>query len=195
MKEKVIFDTNTLRNPEINKFLGNRKELELFVQDAEIIIPLTVVEEIKRQKRTKLKSNKDSFISNPFHRLREINEEETKAFDIDAYIEKLIDEETISFEIIDIKNNDVLPLIKELAISKQPPFEPKDDTDKGFKDALIYFSVLEYLQEIPDKYVFLCAKDNRLGEAFKDNPNVIVVKDYEEFKQYSVSHKKRYCKK
>ena len=66
MKEKVIFDTNTLRNPEINKFLGNRKELELFVQDAEIIIPLTVVEEIKRQKRTKLKSNKDSFISNPF---------------------------------------------------------------------------------------------------------------------------------
>lgn len=187
MKEKVIFDTNTIRNPEINKFLGNRKELELFVQDADIIIPLTVVEEIKRQKRTKLKSNKDSFISNPFHRLREINEEETKAFDIDAYIEKLIDEETISFEIIDIKNNDVLPLIKELAISKQPPFEPKDDTDKGFKDALIYFSVLEYLQEIPDKYVFLCAKDNRLGEAFKDNPNVIVVKDYEEFKQYSVS--------
>lgn len=187
MKEKVIFDTNTVRNPEINKFLGNRKELELFVQDADIIIPLTVVEEIKRQKRTKLKSNKDSFISNPFHRLREINEEETKAFDIDAYIEKLIDEETISFEIIDIKNNDVLPLIKELAISKQPPFESKDDTDKGFKDALIYFSVLEYLQEIPDKYVFLCAKDNRLGEAFKDNPNVIVVKDYEEFKQYSVS--------
>lgn len=187
MKEKVIFDTNTIRNPEINKFLGNRKEIELFVQDADIIIPLTVVEEIKRQKRTKLKSNKDSFISNPFHRLREINEEETKAFDIDVYIEKLFDEETISFEIIDIKNNDVLPLIKELAISKQPPFEPKDDTDKGFKDALIYFSVLEYLQEIPDKYVFLCAKDNRLGEAFKDNPNVIVVKDYEEFKQYSVS--------
>ena len=187
MKEKVIFDTNTIRNPEINKFLGNRKELELFVQDADIIIPLTVVEEIKRQKRTKLKSNKDSFISNPFHRLREINEEETKAFDIDVYIEKLFDEETISFEIIDIKNNDVLPLIKELAISKQPPFEPKDDTDKGFKDALIYFSVLEYLQEIPAKYVFLCAKDNRLEEAFKDNPNVIVVKDYEEFKQYSVS--------
>lgn len=187
MKEKVIFDTNTVRNTEINTFFGGRKELELFVQDADIIIPFTVVEEIKRQKRVALKSKKDSFISNPFHKLRGINEEDTKSFDIDAYIQKLIDEETIPFEVIDLKSNEVLPLIKELAILKKPPFEESDGTDKGFKDALIYFSVLEYLQDFPQKYVFVCAKDNRLGEAFKNNPSVIVIKDYKEFKQYSIS--------
>lgn len=187
MKEKVIFDTNTIRNTEINTFFGGRKELELFVQDADIIIPFTVVEEIKRQKKAVLKSKRDSFVSNPFHRLRGINEVDTKSFDIDAYIQKLIDEETIPFEVIDLKSNDVLPLIKELAIAKQPPFEEADGTDKGFKDALIYFSVLEYLQEVPNKYIFVCAKDNRLGEAFKNNPNVFVVKDYNEFKQHSIS--------
>jgi hypothetical protein len=187
MKEKVIFDTNTIRNTEINTFFGGRNELELFVQDADIIIPFTVVEEIKRQKKAVLKSKKDSFISNPFHRLREVDEEETKLFDIDAYIEKLIDEETIPFHIIDVKNNEVLPQIKELALLKKAPFEPSDNTDKGFKDALIYFSVLEYLQEIPNKHVFVCAKDNLLGEAFKNNPNVFVVKDYNEFKQLSIS--------
>lgn len=187
MKEKVIFDTNTIRNTEINTFFGGRKELELFVQDADIIIPFTVVEEIKRQKKAVLKSKRDSFVSNSFHRLRGINELDTKSFDIDAYIQKLIDEETIPFEVIDLKSNDVLPLIKELAIAKQPPFEEADGTDKGFKDALIYFSVLEYLQEVPNKYIFVCAKDNRLGEAFKNNPNVFVVKDFNEFKQHSIS--------
>ena len=187
MRDKVIFDTNTIRNTEINTFFGGRKELELFVQDADIIIPFTVVEEIKRQKKAVLKSKRDSFVSNPFHKLRGINEVDTKSFDIDAYIQKLIDEETIPFEVIDLKDNNVLPLIKELAIAKQPPFEEADGTDKGFKDALIYFSVLEYLQEVPNKYVFVCAKDNRLGEAFKNNPNVFVVKDYSEFKQHSIS--------
>lgn len=187
MKEKVIFDTNTIRNTEINTFFGGRPELELFIQDADIIIPFTVVEEIKRQKKAVLKSKRDSFVSNPFHKLQGINEVDTNSFDIDAYIQKLIDEETIPFEVIDLKSNDVLPLIKELAITKQPPFEAGDNTDKGFKDALIYFSVLEYLQEVPNKYVFVCAKDNRLGEAFKNNPNVFVVKDYSEFKQHSIS--------
>lgn len=187
MKEKVIFDTNTVRNTEINTFFGGRKELELFVQDADIVIPFTVVEEIKRQKRVSLLSKKDSFLSNPFHKLSGIKEEDTKSFDIDAYIQKLIDEETIPFDVIDLKSNEVLPQIKELALLKKAPFEPSDNTDKGFKDALIYFSVLEYLQEIPNKYVFVCAKDNLLGEAFKNNPSVIVIKDYREFKQYSIS--------
>jgi hypothetical protein len=187
MKEKVIFDTNTTHNTEVNTFLGNRKELELFAQDADILVPYTVLEEIKRQKKVSLINKKNSFISNPFHKLVGIKEEDTKLFDIDNYIQKLIDQETIPFDVIDLKSNDVLPLIKELAISKLPPFEANDNTDKGFKDALIYFSVLEYLQEVPNKYVFVCAKDNRLGEAFKNNPNVFVVKDYIEYKQHSIS--------
>jgi hypothetical protein len=187
MKEKVIFDTNTLRNPEINTFFGNRKELELFTQDADIVIPYVAIEEIRRQKKVILKSKKDGFLNNPFHRLIGIDEENTRLFDIDAYIQKLLDEETFKFDVIDLKSNDVLPLIKELALLKKPPFEDADNTDKGFKDALIYFSVLEYLQEVDNKYVFVCAKDNRLGDAFRDHPNIFYIKNYEEFKQHSIS--------
>ena len=53
MKEKVIFDTNIVRNTDINTFLGGRTELEQFLQDVDIVIPETVVQEIKRQKKTK----------------------------------------------------------------------------------------------------------------------------------------------
>lgn len=187
MKEKVIFDTNTIRNPEMNHFLGNRTELEQFSQVADIVIPYVAIEEIKRQKRNTIKSKKDSFIGNPFHNLFGLQAEITKAFDIDAYIDKLLSEETFKFEVIDLKSNEVLPQIKELALLKKPPFEESDNTDKGFKDALIYFSVLEYLQEVENKYVFVCAKDNRLGDAFKDHPNIFYIKNYDEFKQYSVS--------
>jgi rRNA-processing protein FCF1 len=187
MKEKVIFDTNTVRNTETNNFLGGRIELERFLQVADIVIPETVIQEIKRQKRKSLSTNKNKFISNPLHKLVGLNEDVTKAFDVDNYIQKLIDDESIPFDIIDLKNNDVLPQIKELALNKKAPFESGDNTDKGFKDALIYFSVLEYLQEIPNKNVFVCAKDGRLKEAFNKHHNIIVIESYDEFKQKSVS--------
>jgi hypothetical protein len=34
---------------------------------------------------------------------------------------------------------------------------------------------------------FVCAKDNLLGEALKNNPNVFVIKDYKSSKQHSIS--------
>lgn len=187
MKEKVIFDTNIVRNTDINTFLGGRNELEQFLQDVDIVIPETVVQEIKRQKKQKLSTNKNKFLSNPFHKLLAVDEATTNAFDIEGHIESLIFGEAIPFERIDLKSNDVLPLIKELALNKKPPFESSDNTDKGFKDALIYFTVLEYLQEIPNKNVFVCVKDGRLKEAFDKHHNIIVIENYQEFKKQSIS--------
>ena len=187
MREKVIFDTNIIRNAEATNFLGGRNELERFADVADIVIPDIVIQEIKRQKRKNLQSNKQKFLVNPFHNLLEIDETNTNAFDIDDYIEKLVKDEDFKYEIIDIKDNNVLPLIKELAIKKKPPFEGKDGTDKGFKDALLYFSVLENLQEIPNKNVFVCVKDGRLKEALDVHQNIIVVESYDEFKAKSIS--------
>ncbi|WP_289021228.1 PIN domain-containing protein [uncultured Salegentibacter sp.] len=175
MREKVIFDTNIIRNAEAINFLGGRNELERFADVADIVIPDIVIQEIKRQKRKNLQSNKQKFLVNPFHNLLEIDETNTNAFNIDDYIEKLVKDEDFKYEVIDIKDNNVLPRIKELAINKKPPFEGKDGTDKGFKDALLYFSVLEYLQEIPNKNVFVCVKDGRLKEALDVHQNIIVV--------------------
>ena len=103
MKYKVIFDTNSIRNAEsVADFLGGRAELERFLKVSEIIIPDIVIEEIKNQKRKHLISKRESFISNPFHFLRKINEEETKSFDIDKWITDLVDKESIPHTVIAI---------------------------------------------------------------------------------------------
>ena len=187
MRDKVIFDTNVVRNPEINNFLGGREILERFAQDVDIVIPDTVIQEIKRQKRSSLVSNKNKFLTNPFHKLIGMDEANTKSFDVEVYIQKLLDDEKIPFETIDLKDNSVLPQIKELAILKKAPFEAGDNTDKGFKDALIYFTILEYLQEIQNKYVYVYAKDARFKEALANHPNIIIIDSYDDFRKHGIS--------
>ena len=187
--EKVIFDTNSMRNTEPRNFLGNRAELEKFAKVAEIVIPDIVIEEIKHQKRRNLSSKKQSFLSNPFHWMREVDEDDTKQFDINGHIDKLEDDEPLNYDVIGLSDTSCLIQMKEMALKGLPPFE-KDDkvgNDKGFKDAYIYFTILEYLQNVDDKYIFLVTKDSRLGEAFENNPNVYVIKNFDEFVQRSIS--------
>ena len=184
MKEKVIFDTNSVHNDDSISFFGNRNELMQFAQVAEIIIPKIVIEELRRKK---LINKRRSFIDNPFHSLKGLNKDETKQYDIDTFIQGLLDNEEFAFSVIDLKDNSVFDEIKELALKKLPPFEKSDDTDKGFKDALIYFAIREYLNEIPDKYIFVCVSDGRFKEALNQHSNIIVVKNYQEFKEKSIS--------
>ena len=185
--EKVIFDTNTLRNTEPKNFLGGREELQKFSKVAEIIFPDIVIEELKYQKRKNLERHKKSFLENPFHWLKNLNQEETQSFDNEAHIEDLEVKEEIRYSVIKLSNYSVLEKMKELALKKQPPFEEADNTDKGFKDAYIYFTILEYLQTIPDKYVFVCTKDGRLKMALEKHPNIKVVVGFEEFRKESIS--------
>jgi len=187
MKEKVIFDTNAVNNEDSNYFFGNRKELALFSQSAEIVIPKIVIEELRRKKTKRLLNKRQSFIDNPFHKLKGLTKGDTKQYNIDDYIQSLLDNEEYIFSTIDLKDNTVFDKIKELALKKLPPFEKSDDTDKGFKDALIYFAILEYLDEIPDKYIFVCVNDGRFKEALNQHQNIIIIKNYDEFKQKSVS--------
>lgn len=185
--EKVIFDTNSIRNVEPRNFLGGREELKKFSKVAEIIIPDIVIEELKYQKKRQLEKQKQSFLGNPFHWLRNINPQDTKNFDNEAHITELENKEDIKYSVIKLQDYSVLEKIKELALKKLPPFEAADNSDKGFKDAYIYFTVLEYLQAISDKYIFVCTEDVRFKEALQKHSNIKVIKDFEEFKEESVS--------
>jgi len=185
--EKVIFDTNFIRNTEPKQFLGGRSELEKFAKVAELVFPDIVIEEIKNQKRRSLEKNKTSFLGNPFHWLRKLDNDETKNFDIESHLVELENSEALEYTVIKLSDYSVLEQIKELALKKLPPFDPGDNTDKGFKDACIYFTTLEYLQSIPDKLVFVCCKDSRLKEAFEKHPNVIVIGSFDEFIQNSIT--------
>lgn len=186
-KEKVIFDTNIIRNTNSTHLLGGREELKKFSKVAEIIIPEIVIEELKYQKRKQLEYDKMEFLKNPFHQLLNNNRSDAEHFDIEAHIADLEQQEEISYSVIKLNDPSVLEKIKELAIKKLPPFEGNDKTDKGFKDAYIYFTILEYTKTIKDKYIFVCTNDQRLKEALKKHPNIKVINNYEGFKDQCIS--------
>ncbi len=185
--EKVIFDTNKLRDkdPSLKEFFWNRSELEKFSKIAEVVISNMALWELSRQKNKTLESKRDSFLNNPFHWLRWINEEETRDFDHKAHIESLKNSESIKFTEIDISDTSVLLKIRDLSLENMPPFE--DNSDKGFKDAYIYFTILEYLQKVSDKYVFVCTSDTRFKEALRKHQNIIVVDDFADYQSKSLS--------
>lgn len=187
MIHKVVFDTNSIRNAEsVSDFLGGRSELERFSKVADIIIPDLVIDEIKRQKVKHLNSKRDSFLANPFHLLRKLDEEETKAFDVESWILELAGNEKIKFSIITLTRSSALEEIKKLCLDNHPPFEEK--TDKGFKDAYIYLTILDFLESCKKEFVFFVTKDGRFEQAFKGNKRLRVVKDYNEFEKYIDSY-------
>jgi len=88
--------------------------------------------------------------------------------------------ESLPYSTIALTTN-VLEDIKKLALGNLPPFD--ETSDKGFKDAYIYFSILEYLGNIEGESIFVVTKDDRLKLALNDNARVTVVKDFDEFEK------------
>jgi hypothetical protein len=152
--------------------------MERFSALAEILLPEIVVEEIKAQKFKVLRAKADQLRESPFIEwlnldISPINDEYIKEF-----IQKLFDEETIEYSIVPLKNKDILDDIKHLALRNIPPFEK--ESDKGFKDTCIYYTILQYLEENPKDEVFLLSAIC-LAKAFLNNPKVRVIKDYNEY--------------
>lgn len=180
---KVIFDTNSIRNNGWKKFFWNIEELKKFAWKCEIIIPSIVIEEIKNQKFKELKSQKDKFLSSPFLEHYWVTWCKTKECKIEDIIEKLEQDEWVDFITIDLENHSKILEIKKLAVKNEPPFEPW--SDKWFKDAYIYFTVLDYLDKIEDKVVYVITKDWTLTTAFSKIERVKVIKDFQEFEKNS----------
>ncbi|MDI1255881.1 MAG: PIN domain-containing protein [Flavobacterium sp.] len=183
MKEKVIFDTNFLFNKVASSFFGNREELTSFSSDVDIILPEIVLEELEAKYIRIFEDDKGRFVKTL---LSNIVEHNTNEIIIENSIKELINNENIPYTVIELKDYSILPEIKKLAIKKQSPFEVGEGTDKGFKDAYIYFTILEFIQNLSDKYVFVCSKDKRFKKAFEVHPNIISIESYEDFKKHSI---------
>lgn len=188
MRYKVIFDTNSIRNAESAlDFLGGRQDLERFLKVSEIIIPEIVIEEIKCQKKKHLLGKRDSFLSNPFQYLMGIDRSKVDNFDMNKWVSELKEKEGIQHTIISLTKNkeEILDKIKLLCLDNLPPFD--GTSDRGFKDAYIYFTVLEYLGGRgieKDGQFFFATKDDRLRQAFENDSHLRVVRDYDEFEKY-----------
>lgn len=73
-----------------------------------------------------------------------------------------------------------------MALAHLPPFDK--NIDKGFKDAIIYFSILEFLNRTPEDCVYFVTKDARLKEAFLAEKRVRIISDFEEFQHHRASY-------
>ncbi len=186
MTYKVIVDTSTINNKGVGTFLGGREELHRFSRWADIIIPTMVIEEIENSKKKHLQSEQESFLSNTFFSLMHVNESETREFDIENVINKLRDNEDIIYTPIELTDYQTIKEMKKMSLENRAPFDKF--TDKGFKDAYIYFTILKYLERIKDKQVFFFTKDDRLKEAFNNENRVISIESFDEFFKHTGEH-------
>ena len=163
----VMFDTSVARNEDLKDFYGLSDTWKGIsnMKNVKLCIPQMVVDEIKAQKIRKFNKDKKESEKN-------INERINQLLKRENYI------------IIDIKNTDILYEMYELAVNYKPPFEKHDDFkisetekrkkgrgDKGFKDAYIYFTILEYANNNPNDKILFYVNDNRLLEAFDNLKN------------------------
>lgn len=187
MEDKVFFDTNIITSEKgLKNFLGGREQLSRFQRVAEVMIPKIVFDELIFQKRKTFREKRDTFKTSPFFEIYGLSHEKITDDYIDIHLEKMRVSENIRFTVIPLQDEDILNDIRELAIAHQAPFEA--NTDGGFKDAIIYFTVIQYTVSHPDDKISFISKDQRLCEAFKKHPNIKVFKEYDEYEKYQQNY-------
>lgn len=161
----ICIDTNAIYvpNPDIEHFSVPRSFYELhdcilndqIEDDTVILIPDLVIRERYEQiYESLLEKNK-----NDSEKHKEIYPYEYYRYDLYTITEDFFGQLKNVIR-IPVCNNMYFNDILEWAIKKHAPFER---TDKGFKDAVIYFSMFEYAKQNPGKY-YLVTNDNRLND-------------------------------
>lgn len=184
MGYQIIIDTNKCRNTGMDNFLGNKEELQKFIEDdCEIILPEIVLSELKQQKKIEYIEELNNFINNKFFNNEDANFKKIQLEEFDNIIEKKIQDEQGKYYSTIYEITRVGEFYKEMtqkAVLKEAPFDTK--SDKGFKDSIVAWSV----KEVVDKYnrtVFLLTKDNRLSQYFVDEDKVKIIESYSDYKK------------
>lgn len=181
-KPKVFLDTNVINNiSPTGGLLGCCKQLKCLDSKVDFIIPNIVVEELIEHKRKSFDRKKQQLLDNELFD----NPDERARIEAKEFCEECIfKDEDIKYTTEGISNlEECFYDMCSLALQNKAPFDNK--TDKGFKDAIIAFTIDDYLEHNPEvSQVFLVSKDGRLGEYFEDRRDVIVIKEFSELSQY-----------
>lgn len=186
-KDIIFFDSNILHtNDDVNQLLPE-SILKKYFYLGQIYFPYMVFEEIKKTKKERIKKQLDNLKGNRL--LPHIyDNEELYKFDENIYLESLVKSITIEYTIIDLEDTNKMFEIRDLAINKLPPFEGKDkESDKGFKDAYILFTILEFLEQ-NQSVVYLITEDKQLQKACKTNDFIKTFESYEEYETSRLSY-------
>lgn len=182
----LIFDTNVLfqayeKKADFTSFSFNStyeniidmiNQLDIYSQVI-LVIPSVVWRELEKQiieKHDELLLIYRSTITNKV--FPEYSIKENPQMDYPEYIKTKIKEYKDDIqqgmsEVIEIQNasNSRFRSIIDRAFGKRPPFEGKDKkSDKGFKDALLWESILEFALNQPKSEIIYYSKDNAFGE-------------------------------
>lgn len=181
-KTKIVVDTNVChsgnRYCDFREFSLGKKIQTLIMwldclelsEKVKIILPEMVIKELEKQKIDQYFEKKNDLLgkikSNQFPDMQ-INITMVDEFDYKKYISEIINQ-------VFKKNfylERVMPFPKysnrliERAINKRQPFEGVNaNSDKGFKDAVIWESILEYKEIHPQDNIILYSQDNRFGD-------------------------------
>lgn len=164
----IVFDTNMLYNSttKYGDFSFN-KNIDLFfnflkdeklTDKCSILIPRVVIDELKQQQKEHFYENSQKIQD----LLRQQGDLCSVVWNIDidkyeSYIEPIIENYIIQkkVEIIDVCSEKAFKKILEKALKKNPPFEGVEKkSDKGFKDAVIWHSLIEYSIQYGGSYIF-----------------------------------------
>lgn len=181
-KPKVFLDTNVINNiSPTGGLLGCCKQIKSLDSKVDFIIPNIVVGELIEHKRKAFDRKKQQLLDNELFD----NPEERARIEAKDFCEECIfKDENIKYTTEGISNlEECFYDMCSLALQNKAPFDNK--TDKGFKDAIIAFTIDDYLEHNSEiSQVFLVSKDGRLGEYFEERHDVIVIKEFSELKQY-----------
>ena len=191
-KEKytIILDTNILGGykggglnvSDFNYFHTDKNVFESLIRfiknnplldDIEIAISKISIEEIKHQ-QNKIFEEKKNKLLELINELSSISESNTDLEDLDYQMHLSTKAGAFAgvwgLKVLDYPSDSCLPRLIEKVLARKKPFYKKN-LDSGFKDALIWESIIQYAKEEPDrKYIFL-TKDpdfsQNLVEEFK----------------------------
>ena len=164
-------------------FLGRLEELKKFEKVAEIIIPDMVIREMEERYKRDFEDQKKGFLGGL---LNNVLNHDIEAVDIAQKIKDLKEAIELPYEVIYLRDHQVLEEMKEMALRKILPFKENTKQDTGFKDAYIYFTVKEYLETLSGERVFFVTNDKEFKKAFDNIAGVVAIEDFDEFKKHSI---------
>lgn len=134
-------------------------------QDIKILLPQIVVQELYQHQLSNYNKEIERLKGLKLPDLEFIPKE-----DYSVTLNRLFDESLtilaqrdLQTEVISYTKNEMLPNIINRAIMKQAPFEGEDkNSDKGFKDVILWESALEYKRQHLDDTLILFTNDKRL---------------------------------
>lgn len=207
-KYLIVFDSNVLNiqydkkadftrfyfNSTFHNVIDKIEELDIY-HNVSVAIPVVVWEEMKQQKidayHQKLEQVKRSFakFSFPFYELMDRGGEEVPygiylTQEIEKYKNEL-SKRQVSILTLALPTEKKFMSIVDRAFKRKPPFGGKDtNSDKGFKDVLLWESILEYKSQNKDNEILFYTKDkifNReLLHEFKELFNGSQIKFYQD---------------